>query len=468
MRRSSLVVTLILVACSSEAKKKPMMDGAATGGTAMADAAGREGAGGSSVDAAAPGAAARDVATPDPARDMGAVGATSGPEAIVRSDAMLPGNSPFVYIASANEIRIYQLNLMNGMLVGRDAVPVMGPPGTSIAGYMTWDSKKTFMYAAHRIPNPETPIPDGGVARIAAVSAYAINKTTGGLTKVGMSVPVPNVDGATHIAIHADKYLYVANYSGNSVSAFGIGADGSVAGLIENKTMLSTGMPYRMAHQAVVTGNFLLVPCLGLNAVAQFVIDPMTGKLSDNMPATVMVPSLPLPPPDAGPADPGAGPRHLAFSADKKFAYVLNELQGSIAVFNFDPAKGTLGTVVETVLSGAPGGPREIQAAHPEVSKNNILYVSNRSTRSIGVFKIDAVSGKLNLVEHETAEGGITFPRDFTIDPTGKFLIVANERPVPGNLANILEISPMDGSLTLRQTIDIGTGSQFAGALQLP
>jgi 6-phosphogluconolactonase len=223
-----------------------------------------------------------------------------------------------------------------------------------------------------------------------------------------------------------------------------------------------------MAHQAVVDKDFLLVPCLGLNAVAQFVIDRQTGKLSDNTPPLVMVPTTPLPAPDGGVVmDRGAGPRHMAFSMDKKYAYVLNELQGTITVFAYDASKGTLGAVVETVLSSPPNGPREVAAAHPVVVRN-FLYVSNRSTRNIGVFRIDPNSGKLTLVEHEAAGGTIFFPRDFTADPTGKFLVVANQRNTPENVANVLEINATDGSLTPRQTLMIAVDSQFVGILQLP
>jgi 6-phosphogluconolactonase len=477
MRHACLVLVLVLGACKSDSPKNPRDSGSSGGADgSTAGRGGTGGTGGSSGDAAMRDEprdeSPVDAAMADGARDVVASEPMPGPEAIVRSDATLPANSPYVYIGSSAEIRIYQLDLMTENLVGRDVVPVMGPTGTSIASYMVWDSKKTVMYVTHRVPNPAMAIPDGGVARVAAVTAYSINKTTGGLTKLGDSVGVPNIDGATHIAIHSDKYLYVANYSGNSVSVFGINANGSVGSVIENKTMLASGMAYRMAHQAVVEGNFLLVPCLGLNAVAQFVIDPATGKLSDNTPPLVMVPSMSLPAPDGGApdggvADPGAGPRHLALSQDRKYAFVLNELQGTITVFNFDAAKGTLGTVVETVLSSAAGGPRETAAAHPVVNKH-ILYVSNRRTKSIGVFKIEPATGTLTVVEHELAGGTITFARDFTIDPTGKFLVVANERNVPENVANVLEISPMDGSLTPRQTVGIGQGSQFAGILQLP
>jgi 6-phosphogluconolactonase len=471
MPRSHLVPVLVLMlaGCKESPPRQPADAGggrdggsAGTGGGGI----GGGGSGGSPMDAATtPDGSRPDAPAPDVARDIVASEPMPGAEAIVRSDARLPGDSPFVYIGAASEIRVYQLDLATGMLVGRDSIAVMGPAGTTMAGYMTWDSKKNVMYAAHRLGNAT--VPDGGLPRFAAVSAYSIDKMTGGLTKLGATVPIPNMDGATHIEVHSDKYLYVANYAGHSVTVLGIAADGSVGSIIETKLMQASGVPYRNAHQAVVDGNFLLVPCLGLDVVAQFLIDPATGRLSENTPHTVMVPSMPVSPADGGAAGSSPGPRHLAFSADKKFAYVVNELQGTITVFAYDSAKGSLGAVVENVVSSAAGGPRETAASHPVVYKN-VLYVSNRNTKSIGVYKIDPLAGKLTLVEHELAGGMITYPRDFTVDPTGKFLIVVNERNVPDNVANVLEISPADGSLTPRQTLGIPQASQFAGVLQLP
>jgi 6-phosphogluconolactonase len=464
MSRRHVVPVLLLILIISGCKQTP----AGQGGDAAAAGRGGGGGGGGGAVGSAMDAPGVDVARMDTSGTGGDMAAASepvpGPEAIVRSDATLPGNSPFVYIGSAAEIRIYQLDLATGMLVGRDSIPVSGPAGTTMAGYMTWDSKKNVIYTSHRLGN--TTVPDGGLPRFAAVSAWSVNKATGGLTRLGATVAIPNMDGATHIEIHSDKYLYVANYAGHSVTVLGIGGDGSVSGIIETRAMQSTGMAYLNAHQAVIDRNFLLVPCLGLDAVAQFLIDPATGKISENTPHKVMVPSMPLPAAD-GAAPAGPGPRHLAFSDDKKFAYVVNELQGTITVFTYDPAKGSLGAVVENIASNPASGPRETAASHPVVSKN-ILYVSNRSTRSIGVYKIDPATGRLTLVEHELAGGQITYPRDFAVDPTGKFLLVANERPVPDNLANVLEINPADGSLTPRQTLSIAPSSQFVGALQLP
>jgi len=54
------------------------------------------------------------------------------------------------------------------------------------------------------------------------------------------------------------------------------------------------------------------------------------------------------------------------------------------------------------------------------------LYVSNRKDEnSIAIFEINSSNGELTLVAHQDTYGEI--PRSFVIDPSGKFLIVANQ-----------------------------------------
>jgi 6-phosphogluconolactonase len=42
------------------------------------------------------------------------------------------------------------------------------------------------------------------------------------------------------------------------------------------------------------------------------------------------------------------------------------------------------------------------------------------------VFAIHARTGKLELIEHVSTQGN--WPRNFTLDPTGTYLLVANQR----------------------------------------
>ncbi len=74
-------------------------------------------------------------------------------------------------------------------------------------------------------------------------------------------------------------------------------------------------------------GRFLFVPCLGSDHVAVYRIDAETGRLTPNEPATVALARK-------------AGPRHLAFHPNGRFAYVINELDSTLTRFAYDPARG--------------------------------------------------------------------------------------------------------------------------------
>jgi 6-phosphogluconolactonase len=120
----------------------------------------------------------------------------------------------------------------------------------------------------------------------------------------------------------------------------------------------------------------------------------------------------------------GAGPRHLAFDPDGKGVFVLNELNGTVVSFAFDPTDGSLAQIdsQSTLAAGYKGknGSAEV-AVSPD---GRFLYASNRGPDDIAIFEILRPSRRLRLAGHQ-ATGG-RHPRHFAIDPGGRFLVVAN------------------------------------------
>jgi len=120
----------------------------------------------------------------------------------------------------------------------------------------------------------------------------------------------------------------------------------------------------------------------------------------------------------------GAGPRHLTFSTDKKFVYVLNELDNTVGTYKIGAAgqlidQGTVPMLPESFTSFS-------KAADIHVSPDGkFLYASNRGHNSIVIYKIDQ-DGNLDLVAHESVRGDS--PRNFQISKNGKFLIAANQK----------------------------------------
>ncbi|PQJ78594.1 lactonase family protein [Polaribacter porphyrae] len=119
----------------------------------------------------------------------------------------------------------------------------------------------------------------------------------------------------------------------------------------------------------------------------------------------------------------GAGPRHLTFHPNKKWIYVLNELNNSVALVKEKEGK----YVVETSISMLPKGySKYSKGADIHISNDGkFLYASNRGHNSIIVYKVNSKNGILKLVDFEAVNGAN--PRNFTLTPNNKYLLVANQ-----------------------------------------
>jgi 6-phosphogluconolactonase len=269
-----------------------------------------------------------------------------------------------------------------------------------------------------------------------AVSAFSIDPASGKLTLINQQ----SSGGDGPCFVSADKEgrnALVANYGGGSVECIPIKPDGSLA--TPTSFIQHTGSsvdPARQkephAHSINVTpdGRLAIAADLGLDKLLIYNVDADRGTLTPGDPPFAKTP-------------PGGGPRHLAFSPNGKYAYIINEMGCSVTAFAYDAAKGTL-TEVQT-LSALPGekSPKysgaEVQV-HPS---GKFVYASIRGLDMIAIFKADESTGKLTPAGH--AKSGGQTPRNFRIDPTGTFLLTANQGT--GNVV-VYRIDPKTGNLT--------------------
>ena len=119
----------------------------------------------------------------------------------------------------------------------------------------------------------------------------------------------------------------------------------------------------------------------------------------------------------------GTGPRHITFSPNGKFAYLVHEFNGRITAFDY--ANGNLTKIQETGTT-AKDFNGNIDAADIHVSPDGkFLYETNRGdANSISTFAI-LPTGKLKLIETVSTLG--KGPRNFAIDPSGKYLLVGHQ-----------------------------------------
>lgn len=250
-----------------------------------------------------------------------------------------------------------------------------------------------------------------------AVSSFSIDPTTSKLMLLNQISS--HGRGPAFITLdQTGRYSLVANYDGGSVAVFPILPDGEIGeatAFILHKGSSVNPERQGAAHAHAIAmspdNRFVLVADLGLDQVLIYPFDVSRGTLGD---ARIFY------------SHPGDGPRHLIFSANSEFVYVINELSSTVTVYSYDPLGGTISSVqnISTLPRGFKGTNTAAEVAlHPS---GKFLYASNRGdNNSVAEFAVDPQKGTLTFVETVLTQGKT--PRNFAIDPSGKWMLVANQ-----------------------------------------
>ena len=122
---------------------------------------------------------------------------------------------------------------------------------------------------------------------------------------------------------------------------------------------------------------------------------------------------------------PGSGPRHLTFHPNGQYAYLLEEMGGSVDVYRYHPENGRLDSL-QRIAAHASDTQGPFRSADIHVSPDGrFLYASNRAESNIAIFSIEPSTGLLTTVGYQPTFG--KEPRNFTLDPSGRWLLVANQ-----------------------------------------
>ncbi|HKE55533.1 MAG TPA: lactonase family protein [Pyrinomonadaceae bacterium] len=326
-----------------------------------------------------------------------------------RTDAQAKELTLYVgtYTSGKSEgIYVYRVNATTGELKHFSTTKGVADPS-----FLAIDHERRCLYAVNEVEQ------FGGKAS-GAISAFAIDQKNGNLSFLNQQ---PSLGGSPcHLLVDkTNKFVLVANYTGGNVSVLPIKADGSLGvatdmvqhhGSSVNKERQEG--PHAHCIELDKANRFAFAVDLGLDKILIYKFDGKGGKLVAND-----VPFAQL--------NPGDGPRHLTFHPSGKYAYVINELAGTIAAFSYNPANGSLQQIqtVPTLPQGFAGANTTAEIAVTPSGK--FLYGSNRGHDSIVGFAVDPKTGKLTFIEHVSTQGKT--PRNFTIDPTGTLLLVANQ-----------------------------------------
>lgn len=303
----------------------------------------------------------------------------------------------YTQICDSKGIYVYDFNSKTGDFSFKNATEKVINPS-----YLTVSKDNNFVYSVNEFGAEST------------VSSFIYNPASGKLDLLNKQ----SAQGADPCYIINDsKNVIVANYSGGNISVFGKNSDGSLSEakqIIQHYGKGSNLQRQKSPHVHMVhfspDKKFVLANDLGNDKVYSYVYNPNAANTVLELKDSISVKL-------------GCGPRHLTFSKNGKFVYLLQELDGAITVFSY--SNGILKKIDETTIL-AKNFKGNFSAADIHISPDGkFLYASNRGeANNITIFKIEK-NGKL-LLKGQTSTLG-KGPRNFVIDPTGNFLLVAHQ-----------------------------------------
>ncbi|MDD4993391.1 MAG: lactonase family protein [Paludibacter sp.] len=268
--------------------------------------------------------------------------------------------------------------------------------------YLALTTDKKYVYA----------VSESGTA--SKTGAFAFDEPLGKLSFINSS----DTHGSGPCFVSATKHhVITANYNGGSISVFGRNENGSLTDVLQLIQHVGGSIdPIRQTaphvHQVKFTldGKYLLVNDLGTDKVTVYSYNP-------NAKSDILVAY------DSIQVKAGSGPRHLTFSEDGKRVYLLQEMDGTITVLKLD--KGKLTKLQETTVvkkTDIETGAADIHLSPDE----RFLYATNRGTANdISCFSVTK-NGTLTFVQ-QYLTGGVG-PRNFSLTPDGKYLLIGNQR----------------------------------------
>ena len=286
-----------------------------------------------------------------------------------------------------------------------------------------WDGEKgesVYVSGLKGISNPSYQVVSADGKRVYSVgeddgltsTAYALSfdKSQGRLTLMNTQLTQGGAPCYINLSPHED-YVVTANYMGGSISVFPLETSGRLGENVSTFAFEGEGVlkerqsqPHLHCVEFTPDGKFLLANDLGTDKIHVFPL-ASDGKLDEKATFDVAL-------------EAGSGPRHLCFSKDGRFAYLINELSGKVTALSYNGGTLTPIQYIEADTVNAQG------SADIHLSPDGkFLYASNRlKADGIAIFSVSQETGMLAKAGYQLT--GI-HPRNFIITPDGRFLLVA-------------------------------------------
>lgn len=314
----------------------------------------------------------------------------------------------YLFVGSYNRdkdkdgVYLYRFNYHTGALQ-----PVSALKGILNPSFLTLSPDGKYIYACSEAQTPN----------IGGVSSLAFDSTKETLTL--LSRQNSGGDNPAYVGTDKDgKWLLCANYSGGSLSVFPLLEDGHIAPAKQVIAFQDSSVLPRQRsshiHSAVFSpdGHYAFFPDLGADKIRGYQLVPAAAE-----------PLQPATPPYT-PTMPGAGPRHIIFHPKLPYAYCIEEMGGMVTCYKYKVGKLDS---IQRISAHLEGPANDYNSADIHISPDGkFLYASTReSANMIFIYAINQQKGTLKQIGQESSRG--RHPRNFMIDPTGKFLLVANQ-----------------------------------------
>ena len=334
-----------------------------------------------------------------------------------------------VFEGKGKGIHTYLFDIEKGTLMEEGA-----PTETANPSFVSLSADKELLYAVNELTTFQGK--KGGALNTyrraeKGVLTLISQKTTGG-------------EDPCHVVTDRErKMVLVSNYSGGSLAVWPLDKDGAPVG--EAQVIQHTGKgrnPARQegphVHSITLTRDekFAVTADLGLDELVLYPVDKKQGRLKE---AEKII----------FPTGEETGPRLILFNRKGDRCYVACELSCEVLVLSYENGNFTLLQTLSTLKNGwSP----ENTAADIHLSKDEkFLYVSSRGEDTIAVYQVQE-DGLLSLVEIVPA--GVKTPRNFAIDPSGKWLLAGGQN---SDTVAVHAVDPETGKLTLTGTFEVPT-----------
>ncbi|WP_413728920.1 lactonase family protein [Sodalis sp. RH22] len=327
----------------------------------------------------------------------------------------------YAYVSNADsaDISVFSLNEADGALT---PVQTLAVGGTVMPLALSPD--KQHLYAGLR-------------SKPYQVLSLAINPADGRLTQ---RQAAPLAESMAYIATdRTGRWLFSASYGGNLLAVNAINQDG-LAGDV--RQIIKTG-PMAHAIRSAPDNRYVFASVLGADAWLRLRLDAKTGQLTQDQAPAYTLPAK-------------SGPRHFVFSPDKRFTYLIDELDGKLHVLAFNQNNDRVKPVQTiSILPADFSGDKPWGADLHLTPDGHFLFASERTSSTLAAYRVDKKSGRLTRIGTWPTEKQ---PRGFNIDPSGQYLLAVGQLSPQ---MSVYRIDKASGALESLGRYPVGKGANW-------